>query len=280
MQVRFALGAIAALFVFAGSANAACPEQFAGGAAPRVTGSVFAQGRTHERCYEEFAVWTSGATRTPLWSAEHLTANEVLRARLLPRNDDFHAEQSLPRDERAELADYSHSGFDRGHLAPSGDMPSAHAQQESFSLANIVPQNSALNRGVWEGLEASTRSLALASGEVYIVTGPIFAGAPNALRGRVLVPTALFKAVYDVRSRSAAAYVAQNSEPASYQVISIARLRELTGLDVYPSLPEAVKARAVDVLGTIRVADNMPQRRRPTALDIGVPADRPPRFAR
>lgn len=248
MKVRIALLAIVGLLI-AAPAEAACPEQFADGTAPRLTGGVFTQGRARELCYEQFAVWASASTRTPLWSAEHLTANEVLAAQRLPRHDDFHAEQGLPREDRAELADYARSGFDRGHLAPSGDMPTGHAQQQSFSLANIVPQNASLNRGVWENLEAATRSLALENGEVYVVTGPIFAGAPNALRGRVLVPTALFKAVYDVRTRSAAAYVAQNSEPASYRVMSIARLRELAGMDVFPSLSETVKARAVDVLG-------------------------------
>ena len=38
-------------------------------------------------------------------------------------------------------------------MTPSGDMPDEAAQQERFSLANIVPQTPELNRGIWERIE-------------------------------------------------------------------------------------------------------------------------------
>ena len=71
---------------------------------------------------------------------------------------------------------YRRSGYDRGHMTPSGDMPDEHAQQQTFSLANMVPQTAALNRGVWEGIESAVRDLAVRQGELYVVTGPVFAG--------------------------------------------------------------------------------------------------------
>ncbi|WP_407927568.1 DNA/RNA non-specific endonuclease [Belnapia mucosa] len=57
------------------------------------------------------------------------------------------------------------SGFDRGHMAPSGDMAPLEGQAESFSLANLVPQNPGSNRCLWEGTESAVRELALQEGE-------------------------------------------------------------------------------------------------------------------
>ena len=61
-----------------------------------------------------------------------------------------HADANLPNDDRAELSDYVRSGFDRGHMAPNGDMPTRSGQYESFTLANMVLQNPNNNRYIWE----------------------------------------------------------------------------------------------------------------------------------
>ena len=285
MTFRLSTWVAAFAFVFTATANASCPRQFEEGAAPRAVHAAYAV-RVHELCYDAFAVWVSGETRTPLWSAEHLTSASVAAARLQPRHDAFHADANLPRADRAELADYVRSGFDRGHLAPSGDMPSARAQQQSYSLANIVPQNATLNRGLWEELEESARLLAMDDGEVYVVTGPVFTGGePPVLHGRVAVPQALFKAVYDVRRNAAAAYVAGNSSPARYEMISVEQLRNLIGIDVFPALTDLVKSRAVNLLDPNahhrdQVADAgtgmpLPMRR---VFDVTETADRSPRY--
>ena len=77
------------------------------------------------------------------------------------------------------------------------------------------------------------------------MTGPIFQGGDlRALRGRVVVPTAVFKAIYDPGRGTAGAYLAANRDDADWEAVSIARLREMSGIDVFPSLPEDVKAAA------------------------------------
>jgi endonuclease G len=130
MRARFALF-VSFVLVLGAPAWATCADEYYRGVAPHL-----AQGASldvREFCYDDFAVGHSGVTHTPLWSAAHLTAGEVDAARTLDRHDVFHAEAQLPRGERAELVDYRRSGFDRGRMAASGDMPTPAAQAQSFA---------------------------------------------------------------------------------------------------------------------------------------------------
>ena len=129
-----------------------CEGLFAEGRRPEITNPKLDR-RLVSLCFDAFAVLHSGAARTPLYAAEHLTAASVAAARRVDRLDAFHDEDALPADDRARLDDYVHSGFDRGHMAPAGDMPTDAAQAQSFTLANIVPQNRELNRGLWAAIE-------------------------------------------------------------------------------------------------------------------------------
>ena len=63
---------------------------------------------------KEFAVMHSGVSKTLHWRAEHLTRNML--SGKAERSNEFHAEERLSHDERAELNDYARSGYDRGHL--------------------------------------------------------------------------------------------------------------------------------------------------------------------
>jgi endonuclease G len=212
-----------------------CDQIFAGGQPPVLVNAKLMQ-RTTMLCNNAYAVLASGVTRGPLWAAEHLTANGLAQARITARQGSFHDDERLPPDDRAMLSDYVRSGFDRGHMAPSGDMPDPDAQQQSFSLANVVPQTAALNRKVWEGIESAVRHLAERRGELYVVTGPIFQGGElQALQGRVLVPTATWKAVYDPKARGAAAYRCTNIDRPQCITLSIAALTRETGIDPFPT---------------------------------------------
>ncbi len=222
-----------------------CQEQFADGIAPVLLNPRLAQ-QTEPLCFAAFAVLYSGITRTPLYSAEHLTAARIDAARQVRRLNLFHPEDRLPADQRAELSDYARSGYDRGHMSPSGDMPDETAQAESFSLANMVPQAPRLNRGVWEGIESAVRGLAQRQDSLYVVTGPLFRGEQlEALKGRVLIPSDTFKAVYDPARPGAAAYVCTNTQQPACHAVSIAELTRLSGIDVFPALADAVKAVAM-----------------------------------
>ncbi|MBR7540279.1 DNA/RNA non-specific endonuclease, partial [Mycobacterium tuberculosis] len=61
-------------------------------------------------CYTGFMVLYSGVSRTPLWSAEHLTVDRLNKAQQLERVDNFHEDLNLPEDQRARLSDYTGTG--------------------------------------------------------------------------------------------------------------------------------------------------------------------------
>ncbi len=225
----------------------ACLTHFVGRTAPTITRPAL-QSKTVGLCFEAFAVMHSGVSRTPLWSAEHLTRESLQQARAVKRRDAFHPEITLPPQDRAQLADYAGSGFDRGHMAPAADMPSEQAQHESFSLANIVPQEKHNNQILWSAIEGATRHLTQQRGELYVITGPVFEGDKiERINGRVFVPTHVFKAVYDPVQKEAAAWIAPNVEGNVYQVISIADLEKRININLFPSLAADVKARAASL---------------------------------
>jgi endonuclease G len=134
-------------------------------------------------------------------------------------------------------------------MTPSGDMPGGQAQQQSFSLANMVPQTPELNRGVWAGIEMSVRDLAVGEGEVYVVTGPAFQGGqlqsigPNG----VLVPSATWKAVYRPQGAGTGAYLCSNTAVPRCEIVSVAALTALVGVDPFPALPAAMKQSPIQL---------------------------------
>jgi endonuclease G, mitochondrial len=246
----------AAMLLFPAVAQAApCALQYFNGAAPKIV-SLSASAR--EICFGNFAVMHSGQARSPLWSAELLTGQAVRAARAMKREGDFHEEAAVPESQRASNADYARSKFDRGHLTPSGDMPNTRAQQESFSLANIAPQAPTLNRGLWSEIEETTRNIAERDGEVYVVTGVFYAVNAQYLNGRVAIPAGFYKAIYNPTTHEAGAYVAMNVSNASYQIVSMTKLREIAGVDAFPSLPLSIKMKPADLPkpGRARVASN------------------------
>jgi len=226
----------------AGAAASSCPDHYVDGRAPEIRNPKLASA-TRELCYGVFGVMHSGVTRTPLWSAENLTADNVASAQGMKRDNDFHPESRLPRNQRAELADYARSGFDRGHLAPNGDMPDKRTQRESFTLANMVPQDGDHNRHIWAPIEGEVRKMAKKEGQLYVITGPAFLG--NNLRkvGNVLVPSHLYKVVYSPRQKLAAAWFTENRAHADIQVIPVAELERIVGIEFLPSLSQQQKER-------------------------------------
>ncbi|MEQ1607282.1 MAG: DNA/RNA non-specific endonuclease [Pyrinomonadaceae bacterium] len=114
------------------------------------------------------------------------------------RQDDFRPDPALPAGwYQVADNDYSGSGFDRGHMCPSGDRTrSVPDNSATFLMTNMVPQLGANNQGPWNDFENYLRSL-LSTNEVYIISGPqgVHATIPTISSGRITVPKWTWKVV-------------------------------------------------------------------------------------
>lgn len=225
------IGIILAAFV--ATVAQGCPQFFAGGQPP--------QAQVVQICYDGYSLGHSAEMRAPIWSAEHLTADGAAAALAAKRTGTFHAEKLLAKPERAELADYRCEPFDRGHMTPVGDFGDAGEERDTFTLANMVPQVPELNEGLWAGIEGALLRQAAGGDDLYIVTGPRFAPDPPRLKGRVAVPAATWKAVYEPAAGVAFVYVAANDNSGKYFVETVGALAAQLGFDPMPGVPDAVK---------------------------------------
>ena len=211
-----------------------CPQFFAAGKSPIVPQAPLLR----ELCYDSFAILHSGESKTPVFVAQRMNQESVADADE-KRTDKFFADARLPRAERAELADYKGSGYSRGHMAPAGDMPNPTAMAQSFSLANMVPQNSKQNSGPWAKIEKDTRHyVARASGDVFVITGPFFGpGRTSVGANQVRVPSHLFKLVYDSTTGKAWAHWQPNTADArAGPPISYDELSRRIGMELLPGV--------------------------------------------
>lgn len=208
--------------VLAAAPFAQCLDEFPGKTVPVMPGTLSASvsparpmvptGAMRDLCFDSFAVLHSARTRSPVYVIERLNRKRVEAARDNTRTDRFYEEARLPLRERASLDDYVRSGYDRGHMAPAGDMPNPRAMAQSFSLANIVPQDRGNNRGIWAKIERDTRKYAeRAQGDVYVFTGPVYPERPETLGGGVAIPSHLYKLVYDAARGRAWAFWVPNA---------------------------------------------------------------------
>ncbi len=198
--------------------------------------------------YLAFVSSYNHTTLVPDWVAYELAADEV--------DGEYTSSSNFSRDpnlqgRQASREDYSHSGWDRGHMVPKADLKwSEQAWWESHYFTNICPQNRKLNGGPWQKLERQVRKWAQYFGKVYVVVGPIFTDNAYGTIGEasVHVPDAFFKAllVPDGDSYASIAFVMGN-DSRSYTLpksaMSVDDLELLLGRDLFPALDDAVEEK-------------------------------------
>ena len=186
-------------------------------------------------------------TKTPQWVAWELTKEETKGNH--ERTDKFLPDPNV-EGAKVVTTDYTGSGYDRGHMAPAGDMKwSKKAMEESFYMSNICPQIHHLNTGDWNELEANTRKWARRYGSIYVTCGPIYNGSRRTQyigKNRVKVPDAFFKVILiqSPKKTCALGFFFENEagqRPLNEYLVSIDYLEQTTGIDFFPALPDELE---------------------------------------
>jgi endonuclease G len=147
-----------------------------------------------------YALSYNNAKGTPNWVSWRLQHSDLGPA----KRAEFYPDQDLPNSfKHVTPHDYSGSGFDRGHMCPSGDRTSTQeASNATFAMSNMIPQAPDVNQKAWADFEEYCRGLTHKHHVLYIVSGPEGRGGEGKsgqtetiAHGKVTVPAKCWKVV-------------------------------------------------------------------------------------
>lgn len=111
----------------------------------------------------------------------------------------FRTDRRAPRP-RVTSSMYANSGYDRGHMCPAADRSARSADMRStFIMSNVCPMAPQVNRVAWLHYEDLARKIARDRGRCSVWAAPFFYPEDTVWigRGRVAVPHAFFKIIFD-----------------------------------------------------------------------------------
>ncbi|MBK9768714.1 MAG: DNA/RNA non-specific endonuclease [Chloracidobacterium sp.] len=188
----------------------------------------------------------------PNWVAWRLDSSWIGGA---SRQDDYRADPALPAGwYQVQDNDYSGSGYDRGHMCPSGDRTRSIADNSAtFLMTNFVPQLGANNQGPWNDFENYCRTLASQGNEIYIITGPS-GNIGTIAAGHVVIPAVTWKVVLVLpngsndlsrvsRATRAFGIIVSNQPPITSTAwrnyrVTVDQVENLTGYNFFSNIPK------------------------------------------
>jgi len=124
----------------------------------------------------------------------------------------FYADPEVPEKYRVKPEDFTNTGYDKGHLAPSAAIDfSVKSNSETFAMTNIALQNPKLNRQAWGRLEGIVRKWTRTKGKLSVVTGPMY-GQRSRRVNDIPVPRNFYKVVYSFKHKAFIGFIIPNTE--------------------------------------------------------------------
>jgi len=155
-------------------------------------------------CRQAYLVGYDAAAKIPEFVMYKLTPLNSLGC--VARSNAFAADQSILNG--ATPADYAGTNYDKGHMAPDGDMSwDTQVQNESFLMTNMSPQAASFNRGIWKLLETSVRGWVIQHNQSYtIISGGLYNQSDKTIGKGVVVPHGFYKIVINNQTNEVAGW--------------------------------------------------------------------------
>lgn len=199
----------------------------------------------------------------PNWTSWHLCSSDIGST---TRQNNFRPDTTLPSGWYEVAAnEFSGSGFERGHMCPSGDRTSSVTNNSAtYLMDNMIPQAPNNNEGDWNDLENYERTLATSGDELYIISGGYGSGGAGSdgymttVGNGVVVPSKTWKIIVvlpngdnDISRITTSTRVIAvlmpndqtcNSKPWGDYRVSVDSIESLTGYDFLSSIPTSIQS--------------------------------------
>jgi endonuclease G len=203
----------------------------------------------------QYALSYNNSTGIPNWVSWQLNQSWLGS---VDRGNNFRPDTTLPTGwYQVRPGDYTSSGYDRGHLCPSGDRTrNAEDNSATFLMTNMIPQAPENNREVWRELEEYSRELVNAGQELYIIAGGV--GSKGTLKGKVTVPQQTWKVIavlersgkgisgVTTNTRLIAVMMPNSNEVANTNwtdyLVSVDEVEKVTGYDFFSNVSKSIQA--------------------------------------
>lgn len=117
----------------------------------------------------------------------------------IKKRSSFYTEKNLKKRYRSHTKDYTHSGYDRGHLANDASFDySKKTMRKTYTMANIIPQAPNINRKLWVKAERYERAMAVKLGKINVINKVIYPKTPKRIgRNKIAVPSGFYKILFN-----------------------------------------------------------------------------------
>lgn len=194
---------------------------------------------------------------TPEWVVHELLAIELSSPVQVQELDEARPDPLIAASLQSRRDDYIGVGYERMYPAPKDDFRHSDVEySQADYLSNALHQHLG-QKDVWGQLENKVRQWAGQRGQLFVITGPIYAngaglgwvGTPNdpnaagtsARKGKVQVPTHMFKVVIDAQRMQSIAFIVPNDDVRGRNVmefaVTVADVEKISQIRFSPNMP-------------------------------------------